>query len=120
MPMPLLVPVISTDDMIFSLAMAHLRFYEWEKHRYALHATFGVAANIQGANAGGSNAEYLPGISLSLFRTMYLTAGVEIGKQASLSGGFNVGEPVPSSITSPPVQTAYRAGAGLAVTFTKP
>jgi len=69
------------------LAMVHMRFREWQQHRYALHATFGVAANVQGTNAGGSNAEYLPGLSFSLFRTMFLTAGVHIGKQASLAGG---------------------------------
>ena len=102
------------------LVMAHLRLYEWDERRYALHATFGVAANIQGTNAGGSNAEYLPGLTLSLFRTMYLTAGVHIGKQASLAGGFQVGDPVPPGITSPPIQTSYKAGAGFAVTFTKP
>jgi hypothetical protein len=102
------------------LAMAHLRFYEWDKHRYALHATFGVAANIQGTNAGGSNAEYLPGLSFSLFRTMYLTVGIHIGKQASLAGGFNVGDTVPSGITSPPIQTSSKTGAGFAITFTKP
>ncbi|HKV64058.1 MAG TPA: hypothetical protein VJO16_19280 [Candidatus Acidoferrum sp.] len=102
------------------LAMAHMRFYESESHRYAVHATFGIAANIQGTNAGGSNAEYLPGLSFSLFRTMYLTAGVHIGKQASLAGGFNVGDVVPAGITSPPLQTSYKAGAGFAVTFTKP
>lgn len=102
------------------LAMAHMRFYESDSHRYAVHATFGVAANIQGTNAGGSNAEYLPGLSLSLFRTMYLTAGAHIGKQASLAGGFNVGDVVPPGITSPPLQTSYKVGAGFAVTFTKP
>jgi hypothetical protein len=102
------------------LAMAHMRLWEWDSHRYAVHATFGVAANIQGSNAGGSSAEYLPGLSFSLFRTMYLTAGVHIGRQASLAGGFNVGDVVPSGITSPPLQTSYKAGAGFAVTFTKP
>jgi len=57
---------------------------------------------------------------LSLFRTMYITSGVHIGKQASLAGGFRVGDQVPSGITSPPIQTSYKAGLGLAITFTKP
>jgi hypothetical protein len=102
------------------LAMVHMRFREWQQHRYALHATFGVAANVQGTNAGGSNAEYLPGLSFSLFRTMFLTAGVHIGKQASLAGGFRVGDQVPSGIDSPPIQTSYKVGPGFAITFTKP
>jgi len=102
------------------LAMVHMRFHEWQQHRYALHATFGVAANIQGTNAGGSNAEYLPGLSFSLFRTMFLTAGLHIGKQAILAGGFRVGDEVPAGVDSPPIQTSYKAGPGFAITFTKP
>jgi hypothetical protein len=102
------------------IAMTHLRLLDWGDHRYALHASFGVAANVQGTNGGGSSAGYLPGLALSLFRTMYITSGVYIGKQASLAGGFKVGDVVPSSITSPPIQTAYKAGFGLAITFTKP
>jgi hypothetical protein len=102
------------------LAMAHMRFYESDSHRIAVHASFGVAANVQGTNSGGSSADYFPGLTFSLFRTMYLTAGVHIGKQASLAGGFNVGDVVPSSITTPPLQTSYKVGAGFAITFTKP
>jgi hypothetical protein len=102
------------------LAMVHMRFREWQQHRYAVHATFGVAANVQGTNAGGSNAEYLPGLSFSLFRTMFLTAGLHIGKQASLAGGFRVGDQVPTGIDSPPLQTSYKVGPGFAITFTKP
>lgn len=102
------------------LAMAHMRLYEWQNHRYALHASFGVGANVQGTNGGGSSAEYLPAVSLSLFRTMYLSTGVAITKQASLAGGFAVKDEVPSSVTSPPIQTSYKVGAGFAITFTKP
>jgi len=102
------------------LAMAHLRLLDWNNHRYALHASFGVSADVQGSNGAGSSAGYLPGLSFSFFRTMYLTGGVYIGKQASLAGGFKVGNTVPTSITSPPLQTAYKGGFGLAITFTKP
>jgi hypothetical protein len=102
------------------IAMAHMRIREWDDHRFAVHASLGVAANVQGTDAGGSNAEYLPSLSLSLFRTMFLSAGVQIGKQASLAGGFKVGDQVPAGITSPPIQTSYKAGLGFAITFTKP
>ncbi len=102
------------------LAMAHMRIYEWGNHRCALHATFGVGANVQGTNGGGSSAAYLPGVSFSLFRTMYLTSGVVVTKQANLAGGFAVGDQVPANVTSPPIQTSYKAGAGFAITFTKP
>lgn len=102
------------------LAVAHLRVADWGDHRYALHASFGVAANIQGTNGGGSSAGYMPGLSLSLFRTMYITGAAYIGKQGSLAGGFKVGDVVPSNVTTPPVQSSYKAGFGLAITFTKP
>jgi hypothetical protein len=102
------------------LAMAHLRIVDWGDHRYAVHASFGVAANVQGTNSGGSSAGYVPGISLSLFRTMYITGAAYIGKQGSLAGGFKVGDVVPTNITTPPVQSSYKAGFGLAITFTKP
>jgi hypothetical protein len=102
------------------LAMAHARVYDWDSDKYALHASFGVAAAIKGQNAGGSNAEYLTGLSLSFFRTIYLTGGLHIGQQAKLAGGFNVGDIVPPDITEPPVQKGYKVGFGFAVTFTKP
>ena len=101
------------------MAMERMRLYEWDKHRSALHASFGVGVNVQGTNGGGSSAECLPGVRLSLFRTMHLTAGVSIAKQASLTG-FDIGAEVPTTVTSPPIKTSYKAGAGFAVTFTSP
>jgi hypothetical protein len=102
------------------LAMVHARFREWADHRYAAHAAFGVAANIKGQNSGGSNAEYLAGLSFSFFRTLYLTGGLHIGQSAELGGGFKVGDPVPTDVTEAPIQKSYKAGFGFAVTFTKP
>ena len=102
------------------LAMAHARVHDWDDNRYALHVSFGVAAAIKGQDSGGSNAEYLTGLSVSFFRTIYLTGGLHIGQQASLAGGFKVGDIVPSDITEPPVQKGYKTGFGFAITFTKP
>jgi hypothetical protein len=102
------------------LAMAHARVLDWDSNKYALHASFGVAAAIKGQNSGGSNAEYLTGLSVSFLRTIYLTGGVHIGQQASLAGGFKVGDIVPADITEPPVQKGFKVGFGFAVTFTKP
>ena len=101
------------------MAMERMRLYEWDKHRSALHASFGVGVNVQGTNGGGSSAECLPGGRLSLSRTMHLTAGVSIAKQASLTG-FDIGAEVPTTVTSPLIKTSYKAGAGFAVTFTSP
>ena len=102
------------------LAVVHARFREWADHRYAAHASFGVAANIKGQNSGGSNAEYLAGLSFSFFRTLYLTGGLHIGQSAELGGGFKVGDLVPTDVTEAPIQKSYKAGFGFAVTFTKP
>jgi len=102
------------------MGMVHARFHEWADHRYAAHASFGVAANIKGDNAGGSNAEYLAGLSFSFFRTFYLTGGLHIGQSAELAGGFKVGDLVPSDVTEPPIRKSYKAGFGFAITFTKP
>lgn len=101
------------------LAMAHARLQEWD-NKYALHASFGVAAAIKGQDSGGSNAEYLTGLSVSFYRTIYLTGGLHIGQQASLAGGFKVNDIVPPDITEPPIQKGYKVGFGFAVTFTKP
>ena len=113
----------TTSDSIitpYPIAIAHVRLYEWDKHRYGLHFSFGVGANFQGDNSGGTSAEFLTGLSLSFLRTIYVTAGVDIGKKSKLSGGFDVGDTVPTDITTPPVSSSYKPGFGFAVTFTKP
>lgn len=104
------------------IAMAHARLWDWGNHKYAFHASFGVAANIQGQASGGSSAAFLPGASFSFWRTMYLSFGPLIGTKSELAGGFKVGDTVPSDITtiSGQVQRSYTVGFGFAVTFTKP
>jgi len=100
--------------------MVHVRLKDWDEHRYGLHFSFGVGANINGQNAGGSSPEFLTGLSLSFLRTLYLTGALDIAKQPKLSGGFKVGDVVPTDITAPPVSSSYKPGFGFAVTFTKP
>jgi hypothetical protein len=51
---------------------------------------------------------------------MFITAGVHFGKVSALSGGYNVGDPVPTGVTTAPVTGSYKAGFGLAFTFSKP
>ncbi len=100
------------------LGMVHTRLCEFNDS-VSVHFTFGLAGNIKGQNSGGSSAEFLLGPSLALFRTVFLTPGLHIGQKAMLSG-FNVGDPVPSNVTSPPLRTSYVKGFGFAITFTKP
>lgn len=105
------------------IGMVHVRLGELgDNHRYAFHASFGVAGNIKDQSSGGSAAEFLPGMSVSFFRTMFLSFGPHIGTKAQLAGGFKEGDPVPSDITTiqGQVKRSYTVGFGFAITFTKP
>jgi hypothetical protein len=104
----------------YPIAMAHARLRDWNNNRYALHFSFGVGASVKGQDSGGSSPEFLTGLSLSFLRTIYLTGGLDVGKQSQLAGGFKVGDTVPTDITSPPVSSSYKPGFGFAITFTKP
>jgi hypothetical protein len=104
------------------IGMVHVRLAEWQRHKYAVHGSFGVAGNIQGQSAGGSSAEFLPGVSFSFWRTMYVSVGPHIGTKAELGGGFKEGDIVPAEITNLDglIKRSRTVGFGFAVTFTKP
>jgi hypothetical protein len=113
---------VTSDSRInpYPIAMAHARLRDWMDDRYALHYSFGVGANVKGDNSGGSSPEFLTGLSISFWRTIFVTGGLDVGKQSKLSGGFNLGDTVPTDITNPPVSSSYKAGFGFAITFTQP
>jgi hypothetical protein len=102
-----------------ALGMVSARLCE-PNEKVAFHLSFGLAGNFKSQDAGGSSAEFLIGPSISLFRTMFITPGLHIGKKTVLGDGFIVGSPVPSNITTPPLQSSYKPAFGLAITFTKP
>lgn len=113
---------VQTSDSIFHpvvIGMVSARLWE-PCERVAVHASFGLAGSFKSQSAGGSSAEFLIGPSLSLFRTMFITPGLYIGKKTVLADGFTVGSPVPSNITTPPLQSSYKPAFGVAITFTKP
>jgi hypothetical protein len=101
------------------IAMVSARLCE-PNEKISIHASFGLSGNFNSDSNGGSSAEFLFGPSIALFRTMFITPGLHIGRQASLADGFNVGNPAPPNVTTAPVQTSYKPGFGLAITFTKP
>jgi hypothetical protein len=111
---------LSSDSKInpYPIAMANARLINWDENRYALHFSFGVGANVNGS--GGTSPEFLTGPSISFLRTVFVTAGLNVGKQSKLVGGFNLGNTVPTDITTPPTSSSYTAGFGFAITFTKP
>jgi hypothetical protein len=102
------------------IVMAHARLGESASGKVAVHMSVGVSGNLQGQSSGGSSAEFLVGPSLSLFRTMFFTAGAHIGYQSLLAGGFNVGDTVPTDITAPQVYKSALVRYGIAITFGKP
>jgi hypothetical protein len=101
------------------LAMIHVRLHE-TGNKLSWHGSFGLAGNIRGQGSGGSNAEFLMGPSLGLFRAVFLTPGLYIGQKVSLGAGFQTNGPVPPSITQPPLQKSYKPAFGFAITFAKP
>lgn len=113
---------VTSDSRVnpYPIAVAHARLHNWENNRYALHFSFGVGASVKSQDSGGSNAEFLTGLSFSFLRTIYVTGGLDVAKQSQLIGGFKVGDTVPSDITSPPVSSSYKPAFGFAITFTKP
>ena len=104
-----------------ALVIVHVRLAEWDRHRYGFYGSFGVGGSLQNPN-NSSPVQFLPGVSISFLRTMYVTLGPDIGSKTSLIGGFKVGDPVPSGISSVTglTETSHAVGFGLAVTFTKP
>jgi hypothetical protein len=103
-------------------AFVHGRLIESADHQVGLHTTFGVSGNFQNQSSGGSSAEFLSGLSVGLWRTFYVTAGLHIGTKAELAGGFNEGDLVPSDVTNMQglVKRSYKIGFGLAFSFAKP
>jgi hypothetical protein len=101
------------------IAMVSTRLYE-PNEKFSIHASFGLSGNFNSDSNGGSSAEFLFGPSIALFRTMFITPGLHIGRESTLANGFSVGNPAPPNVTTPPVQISYKPGFGLAITFTKP
>jgi hypothetical protein len=113
---------VTSDSRInpYPIALAHARLLDWNQNRYALHYSFGVGVSVKGQDSGGSNPEFLTGLTFSFLRTIYVTGGLDVGKQSQLIGGFKVGGTVPSDVTSPPVSSSYKPGFGFAISFAKP
>jgi hypothetical protein len=104
-----------------ALAVVHVRLSEWDRHKYAFYGSLGIGGSLQN-QSNSSPVQFLPGVSVSFWRTMYITVGPDIGNQSSMTGGFKVGDTVPSGITSVAslIKTSHVVGLGFAVTFTKP
>lgn len=117
-PVPLVGESSNSAINPYPVALAHARLKDWGDNSYAVHYSFGVGVN---PNSGGTAApEFMTGPTLSFLRTMFVTAGLDVGKQTALAGGFHLGDTVPSGVSTIPTSTSYKAGFGFAITFTKP
>jgi hypothetical protein len=104
-----------------ALAVTNIRLAESANHEAAFLGSLGIGGNLQTASST-SPVYFLPGVSLGLWRTMFITAGLGIGQSASLTGGFKEGDTVPSGVTNigSVTRSSYTTGFGFAITFTKP
>lgn len=89
----------------------------WEPNdTIALHFSTGAAVTLS-SGAVGNEAEYIFGASLSIHRSFLLTIGGEVGRESALAGGFNVGDVVPSSLSSPPIRKKWAIGPAFLFTY---
>jgi hypothetical protein len=89
----------------------------WESDdTFAVHASVGAAVDIKTGQTG-TDIEFIVGPSLSFKRTLFITPGLHVGRVPTLTGGFNLGDVVPTGVSSPPVEKAWRKGFVITFTF---
>jgi hypothetical protein len=110
----------STDSSarMSPLIMAHGRIYRFAGDD-AIWGTLGVTA---ASNNSGVSAEYFVGGTVSfLHNWIFLTPGLYVGQKEALTGGYKVGQQLPSSFSgSLPIQQSYKPAFGLAISFRVP
>ncbi|MCA1633614.1 MAG: hypothetical protein LC802_07830 [Acidobacteria bacterium] len=88
----------------------------WEPNEtFALHASAGAVVDIK-TGEGGAELEYIVGPSISFRRSFFITPGLHIGRVPKLAGGFQLGQEVPTGVSTPPVEKAWKPG--FVTTFT--
>ncbi len=97
------------------LLLLNTRVYEWNDD-IALHLSAGAGVDIKTGQAG-TDIEYVVGPSISFKRSMFITAGVHIARVPKLAGGFKLDEEVPTGISEPPVEKAWKTGFIFAFTY---
>lgn len=97
------------------LLLLNTRIREWND-RYALHISAGAGVDIKTGEAG-TDVEFIVGPSVSFKRSLFLTAGVHVGRVPKLAGGFELGQEVPEGVEEPPVEKAWKPGFIFALTY---
>ena len=111
----------STDSSarISPLIMAHGRIHKFASTDDAIWGTLGVTAS---SNNSGVSAEYFVGGTVSfLHNWVFLSPGLYLGQKQTLTGGYKVGQQLPSSFSgSLPIQQSLKPAFGLAISFRVP
>jgi hypothetical protein len=88
----------------------------WEPNdTFALHVSTGAAVDVK-TGQGGTDLEYIVGPSISFWRSLFVTPGLHIGRVPKLVGGFQLDQEVPTGISEPPIEKAWKKG--FVTTFT--
>ena len=112
---------LKTDDRIVPspLIMAHARLFSFRGSDNALWGTIGVTGRPDNQ---GTAVEYLFGVSQSLLNNwIFITPGLYLGKQQSLTPGLRIGQEVPSALAGDPtIQKKYVPRFAISVSFHLP
>jgi hypothetical protein len=95
--------------------LLNTRLYEWND-TVALHLSAGAGVDIKTGEAG-SDVEFIVGPSISFKRSMFVTAGLHVGRVPKLAGGFQLSDEVPAGIDAPPIEKAWKTGFITTFTF---
>jgi hypothetical protein len=82
----------------------------------AWHATMGAAVDVKSGETG-TDVEFMAGPSVSIKRTLFITAALHVGRVPKLAGGFAAGDEVPASVSAPPIEKEWKPGLVVALTL---
>jgi hypothetical protein len=98
------------------LLMLNTRVKEWNDD-WALHVSNGAVVDIKTGATTSTDVEYVSGLSVSYKRSLFITVGFHAGRTQDLIGGFTIGQQVPTSVSTPPLQSHWSPGAIFAFTY---
>lgn len=96
------------------LVLVNFRFTDRPKYNW--YASFGSVVDVKGQT--GTDIEPVVGVSVALRRFFFITPfAVHFGRVPRLAGGFKVGDLVPDSVATPPIEKSWKIGYTAGVTF---
>jgi hypothetical protein len=88
----------------------------WNASAVTVNLAPGIGVN---PNNGGASAEFFLGGAVGI-GSLFLSAGAHVGHELRPANGFTVGDRPPPDLRSVPVETPWRAGLALAVSYRLP